>query len=385
VDDSIVREMAGRELVLRRARGFAPLPIELKKASPPILAVGSHLKNTVALSVGKQIFISQHIGDLETAPAVAAFHRVIADLERMYETTPGIVASDAHPDYISTAFARASKRRHISVQHHAAHIYSCMAENHIEPPVLGISWDGTGYGLDGTVWGGEFLKMNPGGFERFSHLRTFGLPGGEAAVKEPRRSALGLLYEIFGAAAFGMDKLDTLLAFSADELSILSAMLAKKINVPVTSSAGRLFDAVASLIGLRQKTSFEGQAAMELEFALNEIHTGRVYKVMHQNGVVDWEPMVREIVDDVIYGVSAGEISAAFHNTLVEIMVDVAGRAKEKRVALSGGCFQNKYLTERAVRRLREEGMLPYWHQRVPANDGGIALGQIAAAGQINE
>jgi hydrogenase maturation protein HypF len=343
------------------------------------------LKNTIALSVGKQVFISQHIGDLETAPAVAAFHRVIEDFQRMYETIPEIVAADAHPDYVSTRFARSTKRRVISVQHHAAHIYSCMAENHFDPPALGIAWDGTGYGLDGTVWGGEFLKMTASGFERFSHLRIFGLPGGEAAVKEPRRSALGLLYEIFGPSVFAMDKLHTLLAFSADERSILRAMLQKKINVPMTSSAGRLFDAVASLIGLRQKTSFEGQAAMEMEFALNEIQTDRVYPVTHQNGIVDWEPMIRQIIDDVIHGVSTGEIAAAFHNTLVEIMVAVSLRANEKRVALSGGCFQNKYLTERAVRRLREENMLPYWHQRVPANDGGIALGQIAAASQLSE
>jgi hydrogenase maturation protein HypF len=343
------------------------------------------LKNTVALSVGRQVFISQHIGDLETAPAVAAFHRVIGDLERMYETAPEVVAADAHPDYVSSAFARSSKRRLVSVQHHAAHIYSCMAENDIEPPALGIAWDGAGYGLDGTVWGGEFLKMKARGFERFSHLRTFGLPGGEAAVKEPRRSALGLLYEIFGPSAFRMNELPTLAAFSTEELSILGVMLRKKINAPATSSAGRLFDAVASLIGLRQKTSFEGQAAMEMEFALNEISTDRVYPITHQAGVADWEPMVREIIGDLAHGVSAGEIAAAFHNTLVEIMVEVSLRAKEKRVALSGGCFQNKYLTERAVRRLKEENMLPYWHQRVPPNDGGIALGQIAAAGQINE
>jgi len=385
VDDSIVREMAGRESVLRRARGYAPLPIQLRRSSSPVLGVGSHLKNTVALSLGRQVFISQHIGDLETAPAVAAFHRVIRDLERMYETAPEVVAADAHPDYASSVFARSSNRRVISVQHHAAHIYSCMAENDIEPPVLGVAWDGSGYGLDGTIWGGEFLKMTARGFERFSHLRTFGLPGGEAAIKEPRRSALGLLYEIFGPSVFGMEELRAVAAFPTAELSILSAMLRKKVNVPATSSAGRLFDAVASLIGLRQKTSFEGQAAMEMEFALAGIETDRVYPVLHQEGVVDWEPMVREIIGDLSHGVSAGEIAAAFHNTLVEIIVGVALRAKERRVALSGGCFQNKYLTERAVRRLQEEGMLPYWHQRVPANDGGIALGQIAATSQISE
>ncbi|MCE0483190.1 MAG: carbamoyltransferase HypF [Methylacidiphilales bacterium] len=381
IDDSIIREMAGREQVFRRARGYAPLPVFLPKPLPPILGVGSHLKNTIALSVGSQVFISQHIGDLETASAVAAFYRVIKDLEHMYGVNPEIAAADTHPDYVSTAFARSTKSRVISVQHHAAHIYSCLAENHLEPPALGVAWDGTGYGLDGTVWGGEFLKMKASGFDRFAHFRNFGLPGGDVAAREPRRSALGVLYEIFGPAVFDMKKLAPLQAFKDSELATLGTMLQKKVNVPLTSSAGRLFDAVASLLDLRQKTSFEGQAAMEMEFAIKNIASDRAYPFRHDNGMIDWEPMVREIIEDLGRNLSVSEIAVTFHNTLAEIIVSTARVSGEKRVALSGGCFQNKYLTERAIRRLREEGMSPYWHQRVPANDGGIALGQVVAAG----
>jgi hydrogenase maturation protein HypF len=379
VDDSIVRVVAGRELVSRRARGFAPLPMPFKASARTTLAVGAHLKNTIALAAGPQVFISQHIGDLEMAPALAAFQRVIADFERLYEARPEIVAADAHPDYLSTKFARECGLPLVSVQHHYAHVLSCMAENELEPPALGVSWDGTGFGTDGTIWGGEFLKICSNGFERLAHLRTFHLPGGEAAMREPRRAAIGLLYEIFGDEVFEMTDLPPVRAFSANELRTLHRMLAQKLNAPLTSSAGRLFDAVASLIGLRQRSAFEGQAAMELEFALDGVESAHAYPV-RSAGMIDWDPAIREIVANVRAGVAAGEIATKFHDTLVEAIIEVARRAGETRVVLSGGCFQNKYLTERAVCRLRDEGFRPYWHQRVPPNDGGIALGQIVAA-----
>src|SRR6516162_999763 len=230
VDDSVVRLMAGRELVLRRARGYAPLPIQLKQPSPPTLAVGGHLKNTVAISVDRQVFISQHIGDLETVAAFTAFRRAANDLSELYETRPTRVAADAHPDYLSTRFAREAGLPVVSVQHHYAHVLACMAENELDPPAFGIAWDGTGHGSDGTIWGGEFLKVTATGFERFAHLRTFGLPGGEAAIKEPRRSALGLLYEIFGDAVFARTDLASFCAFSATELGALKAMLERGLN-----------------------------------------------------------------------------------------------------------------------------------------------------------
>jgi hydrogenase maturation protein HypF len=427
MDDSIVRVMLGRELVLRRARGYAPLPISVRNAecgvrnekgagtdtdsalrtphSEIVLAVGAHLKNAVALAVGNQVFVSQHIGDLETEPANNAFRRVIADFEKLYDAEPEIIAADLHPDYLSTKFAlerRSPARRDpensrnqragsetgapqiVQVQHHIAHVLSCMAENEIEPPLLGVSWDGTGYGLDGTIWGGEFFLVTDENVERVAHLRPFRLPGGDAAVKEPRRVALGLLHEMSGDAVFARQDLPPVAAFTKTELAALKTMLAKNLNSPVTSSMGRLFDAVVSLINLRQQMRFEGQAAMELEFALDGIETDESYNLSlvtrHPSLVLDWSPMVEAILSDVQNGVAIGRISAKFHNTLAEVVVTVAKKTGERRVVLSGGCFQNRYLTERTVRRLEAEGFQPYWHQRVPPNDGGIALGQVVAA-----
>jgi hydrogenase maturation protein HypF len=426
VDDSIVRVMLDREMVLRRARGYAPLPIYLSVAAdvrrlkskkeiqsePPhvvsyksVLAVGAHLKNSVALAVGNQVFISQHIGDLETEAANDAFRRVINDFEKLYDAQPDIIVSDLHPDYLSTKFAlerrppariesenlnqqlavpEAGAPQVVQVQHHIAHVLSCMAENEVELPALGVAWDGTGYGTDGTIWGGEFFLVTKNKVERVAHLRPFRLPGGDKAVKEPRRAAAGLLYEKFGETAFERNELSSIAAFSSVELSAVKAMLVRKLNSPFCCSAGRLFDAVASLVNLRQQIRFEGQAAMELEFALEGVKTDESYPMSlvtrHPSLLLDWSPMIEAILADVKHGVSAGEISAKFHNALVEAVVTVAKRVGQSCVVLSGGCFQNRYLTERTVKRLREEKFQPYWHQRVPTNDGGIALGQIVAA-----
>jgi hydrogenase maturation protein HypF len=382
VDDSVVRLMAGRELVLRRARGYAPLPIELKHPLPPTLAVGAHLKSTVAISVERQVFISQHLGDLETVAAFTAFRRAVNDLPELYETRPARIAADTHPDYLSSRFARESGLPVVHVQHHYAHILACMAENELESPVFGVAWDGTGLGPDGTVWGGEFLKITANGFERFAHLRTFRLPGGEAAIKEPRRCALGLLHDIFGDAIFAMTDLAPIRAFSPTELGVLRTMLERQLNAPRTSSAGRLFDAISSLVGIRQVSLFEGQAATELEFAIDSVITEQTYPMEFRADVVDWEPMIREIVEEILSGTDQGMIAAKLHNTFVEVIAAEAHRALEEHVVLAGGCFQNKYLTERAVRRLTAEGFRPYWHQRVPPNDGSIALGQVVAAGR---
>ena len=387
-DDSVVRVVLGRELMIRRARGYAPLPVSLAHDASGVLAVGAHLKNTVALGVGTNAFVSQHIGDLETPQAYEAFCAVIDALARLYEQRPQRVACDLHPHYLSTGYAQESGLPVVTVQHHYAHILACMAENELAEPVLGVSWDGTGFGLDGTVWGGEFLRVAEGSFTRVAHLRPFGLPGGDKAIKEPRRTALGLLHAAFGDEAFGMTDLAPVAAFTARELRVIRQMIARRLNVPLTSSAGRLFDAVASLAGLRQQVRFEGQAAMELESALAGVQTDEAYpfacRVPEEDPqgaiVMDWAPLVRAVLDDVRSRVAAGMIAARFHNALVEMIVAVAERLGETRVALSGGCFQNRYLTERAVTRLRAAGFRPYWHQRVPPNDGGIALGQLVAA-----
>jgi len=388
VDDSVMRVMAGRELVLRRARGFAPLPVMLRRACADVVAVGAHQKNAIAASVGDQVFITQHIGDLETVPAYGAFEQVLGDFANLYELRTKTIACDQHPDYFSSHYAREqSCVEVVEVQHHYAHALSCMAENQVEAPALAISWDGSGYGPDGTVWGGEFLRITTRGFERFAHLRTFSLPGGEKAVKEPRRVALSILREAIGADGIGCDGLATLQAFSTVERRLLEEMMQHNVHSPRTSSAGRLFDAVASIIGLRQVCRFEGQAAMELEFLTHDVETDEAYPFeLADDGeclVVDWSPMVQAIIRDVQDEVARGEIAAKFHNSLVEMMLRVAHAAGEKRVALSGGCFQNRYLTERVVKRLRERGFSPYWHQRVPPNDGGIALGQVAAVSRM--
>jgi hydrogenase maturation protein HypF len=385
-DDSIVRIIAGREQVTRRARGYAPLPITLERALPPAIAVGAHLKNCVAISVNKDVFVSQHIGDLESAEAYRAFENVLADLQQLYEVSPQVVGCDLHPDYLSTKKALEFGIRRVAVQHHYAHILSCMAENEILPPALGISWDGTGFGPDGTVWGGEFLLVGDSAFERFARLRRFRLPGGDAAVKEPRRTALGMMYEAIGELAFTQGDLIPVDAFSKTELVVLRDMLVRGLNSPLTSSAGRLFDGVASLLGLCQNSTFEGEAAMALEFAINETRTDESYSFeISEDGsilVIDWLPAVERLLADKEKGVNVSLISARFHNTLAEMMIAIAKKSGLARVVLSGGCFQNKYLTERAVSRLRAEGFQPYWHQRVPTNDGGIALGQIVAVAQ---
>jgi hydrogenase maturation protein HypF len=394
VDDSIVRVMMGRELVLRRARGYAPLPISIhsqSKISNPklkILAVGAHLKNTIAVAINQQVFVSQHIGDLDTVPAFEAFKRTVASFRQLYELQPNFIASDSHPNYRSTQFAHQLGVPVIPVQHHYAHVLACMAENEVDGSVLGIAWDGTGYGLDGTIWGGEFLQVTDTSWQRVAHLRTFHLPGGEKAIKEPRRVAIGLLYEVFGDAVFEMPNLAPIQAFSTQELGILQTMLQRQVNTPMTSSCGRLFDAIASILGLRQQTKYEGQAAMELEFVINGLETDEQYEFEILTPVtadkvspiiVDWTMTVKEILEDIHSGSSVSNIAAKFHNTLVEMIIAVAKCVGEEKIVLSGGCFQNKYLTERTIQRLRAENFCPYWHQRIPPNDGGIVLGQIMA------
>jgi len=409
VDDSVAWLIHDEPRLLRRARGYAPLPVLLKNPAPTILAVGAHLKNSIALSVERQVFISQHIGDLETAEAMAAFERVIADFQRLYEATPVAIAHDLHPDYLSTRWAQQhlpspddlqltsthaqpeivnpkSKIELIAVQHHHAHLAACLAENQVDGPALGIIWDGTGYGLDGTIWGGEFLLGDAADFHRTGHLRPFRLPGGEAAVKEPRRVALALLWELYGDEALSMTHLSPIADFTPTERRLLGQMLTKKINCPVTTSAGRLFDGVAALIGLQQRVTFEGQAAIALEFAADPTETG-IYPldILAANAPalpfeLDWGPLIEAILRDLGQGIEPGIIAAKFHNGLVEVIVTAARRIGEPRVVLSGGCFQNRRLTEQAHRRLSQSGFEVLLHRQVPPNDGGISLGQTAVA-----
>lgn len=378
VDDSVVRVVSGEAQILRRARGYAPFPLHQDKRSSRILALGAQQKNTVAASINGSVFISQHIGELETAQSRDVFRRAIRDFQTIYEWSPQIVAHDLHPDYHATSFADTLPQPKVAVQHHYAHVLACMLENEIHTPVLGVCWDGMGYGMDGTIWGGEWLLVNDTDYERVAHLRLFQLPGGEQAIREPRRSALGLLYEIYADAAVEMTPVTD---FTSIERNVLNAMLSRGLNAPMTSSMGRLFDGVASLLGLRQQVSFEGQAAMTLEFAIGETASEESYDFVYDRaGVVDWEPLVRDILRDLNNKRPLSEIAVKFHNTLVEMIVAVAAHVGEQHVVLTGGCFQNKYLSERAIQRLRQTGFVPYWHRQIPPNDGGIAPGQVVAA-----
>jgi hydrogenase maturation protein HypF len=412
VDDSVARVMMGRDLVLRRGRGFAPLPVDghvtptsqesdaaLAKQPPAgsagrLLAVGGHFKSAIAIIDGPELLASQHIGDLETAQAHAAFRKVIGDFETLYEHRPDLIACDLHPDYLSTHYAHRAKRPVVGIQHHHAHVAACMADNGLDARVLGVAWDGAGLGSDGSVWGGEFLRASRSDFTRFAHLRRFRLPGGDAAAREPCRAAIGLLYEIHGDAVFDRTDLPPLSCFTSSERHVLREMLRGGIQAPYTSSAGRLFDAIAALIGLTQKTSYEGQAAIELEFAALGCRTEAVYpfhlslsdetqtKASHRTPscVVDWEPMIQEILEACASRVPLQEIAARFHGTLAAIIVAVAQACNEKRVALTGGCFQNRVLTELAVACLEAADFQAFWHQRIPPNDGGIAIGQAIVA-----
>ena len=398
VDDSIVRVMGGRKQILRRARGYAPLPIKIsgfsqeEQKSHSLLAVGGQLKNTIAFLQDSQIFISQYVGDLETLATFERFQQTITDFQQIYELKPVRVAGDLHPHYLSTQFARQLNLPFTSVQHHYAHVLSCMADNELNgnEPFLGVAWDGTGYGLDDTIWGGEFLAITDTGFERVAHLQRFKLPGGEKAIKEPKRIALALLYEVFGEQLFAelnsFAYLPCIKAFSDRELNILRTMLSNNINTPITSSAGRLFDGIASILDIRQQISYEGQAAIELELAIADLKTNAVYNFglirlrdRTRPIVIDWKTIIREILIDIKNNLSPAVISAKFHNTLVATIVAIAKNMGRKQIILTGGCWQNKYLTERTIALLRQENFIPYWHHRVPCNDSGIALGQIVA------
>lgn len=387
VDDSIVREMNGGMSLIRRARGFAPLPISLEKeARGPVLATGAHQKNAVALAAGPHVFMSQHIGDLNTRQTDRAFRQAIHDVTSVYDRKLGAIACDMHPAYASTQWAEEEVEHTgiplVRVQHHHAHVLACMADNKLSAPLLGVAFDGTGHGTDGTSWGGEFFRVTKKSIDRVAHLRTFPLLGGDAASREPWRCALGLLWEIYGAECFSLP-FPPLQRLSATQKKNLAIQLTRSINTPQTSSAGRLFDAIASLVGIRHKTEYEGQAAMELEGACESSYMPIVYPYdLREDGsmtVIDWEPMIKTVVEEVLRHVPQGQVAANFHATLAGIIISVALRVGENTVALSGGCFQNKRLIEMAIARLMDAGFTPCIHRRVPPNDGSIALGQAAA------
>lgn len=377
VEDSVVRVFNGKPMLLRRSRGYAPSPVAIEGPGPTVLALGGHMKNTIALAQGTHVALGAHGGDLDTPVAVDAFRRATEDLPRLYGGVPDLLAADAHPDYASTWYAQSRSEPVRFVQHHHAHFASCLAEHGLDGPALGVVWDGSGWGPDGTVWGGEFLKGGRAAVSRFAHFRRFPLPGGDAAARDPRRSALGLLYELKGGRAF--DEPIVRGWFSDQERVLLARSLEKNVACVKTSSVGRLFDGVSALLGIVDRVSYEGQAAQGLEFSAQD-DEGR-YPVALREGmplVIDWGPLLDAILADGPSGISIGRRAARFHNTLAEVVVQVARRAGEKRVALSGGCFQNVRLLTAVVRRLEAEKVKVLFHRRVPPNDGGLSLGQAA-------
>ncbi|MBF0570668.1 MAG: carbamoyltransferase HypF [Candidatus Omnitrophica bacterium] len=397
VDDSVIQIVCGSPSFLRRSRGYAPLPVDIGFDISGTLAVGAHQKNTIAIGLEQGVIVSQHIGDLDNEISCKAFESTIDSLESIYDTPIERVVCDQHPDYASSRFARSLNVKTIDVQHHHAHAASCMAEHGIKEEVLGVCWDGTGAGPDGTVWGGEFLTTNGADYERLAHLKLFSLPGAKQAIREPSRSALGLLFELCQGRWEEFKDLPCVKAFNPSQLALIRKMIEQKINTPHTSSMGRLFDGISSIIGLCHKASFEGQAAMSLEFrASNTLALPfYCYKITSAQQdasffggepkqgemiLVDWSPMVTGIIEDFRQGIQAASIASRLHRTLAEIIIDIARLANKNKVVLTGGCFQNKFLTQMAVDRLRQEGFSPYWQQQVPANDGGISLGQMYIA-----
>ena len=381
VDDSVVRVFDGSQRVLRRSRGFAPQPITLGFDPGQVLGVGGELKNTFCLTKNGYAILSQHIGDLENYETLEFFNETLDKMKRFFRIEPEIVAYDLHPGYLSTRFAqKMANPRKIGVQHHHAHIASCMAENGINETVIGVAFDGTGYGTDGQIWGGEVLTCDFTGFERRMHLRYIPLVGGDAAVREPWRAALAYVRD-----AFGNSVPEELFArIPARRRMLVETMLNRKVNTILTSSCGRLFDAVAFLVGLRDTTNYEGQAAIELEaIAEPDVETRFGYDIA--DGDIDMRPAVEEIVRAVQAHERPGRIAAAFHNTVAAAVIEACSRIRETEklnaVCLSGGTFQNFYLLRRVVDGLRVRGFAVHIHAQVPANDGGIALGQAVIAG----
>ncbi|UCH87478.1 MAG: carbamoyltransferase HypF [Dehalococcoidia bacterium] len=388
-DDSVTRLFRGREAMLRRSRGYAPFPVRLNLELKEILACGAELKNTFCLTKGTYAFLSQHIGDMENYETLASYQASVEHFQKLFRVNPQAVAYDLHPDYLATRYALeladAQGLRRVPVQHHHAHVVSCMAENGADGEVIGVALDGTGYGTDGHIWGGEFLLADCRRFRRLGHLKYVPLPGGEAAIKRPYRIAVSHLLSAFGEEALDLP-LELWTQIEPTELALVRRMLAAKVNCPLTSSCGRLFDAVSALLGVRGVVNYEGQAAIELEMLAAE-GVDEVYDWSPPSSypiIIDPAPVLRGAVSDLRRGVDRAVISAKFHNTIADVIVGVSRVARERtginRVALSGGVFQNMYLLGHTLDGLESQGFEALIHHQVPTNDGGIALGQAVIA-----
>jgi|LSQX01.1.fsa_nt_gb hydrogenase maturation protein HypF len=402
-DDSVLRATRRGPILLRRSRGYAPLPVTLDRGLSPVLAVGGHYKNTFCLTSGRHAFLSQHIGDLADADNLEYFERCVTHLEAVWQTRPEILACDLHPDYLSTRYARRRSEAEglplVAVQHHHAHLVSVLADCHQCGPAVGLICDGTGYGADGTSWGCEVLVGDERGYERAAHLRNLPLPGGEQAIREPWRVAGTYLREAYGPDfPRELADLEFCRLLDLDKWVVIEQMLERGVRTPLASSAGRLFDAVAVLLGLAWESRYEGEPAMAVEAVASRQSqvAGAEYpwETSREQGmcVADVRPMIRSLVEDLREGRPAGEIAARFQASFAMMMVDLAAAVAEERrlqvIALSGGTFQNRFLLERSCELIELRGLRPIWHRNVPPNDGGLALGQAlvaAAAGQAME
>jgi hydrogenase maturation protein HypF len=421
-DDSVVRAAGGRARQVRRSRGYVPAPVFLKEEMPPVLAVGGEMKNTICLTRGREAFLSQHIGDLENLQSYKFFASTVAGLKRILEVEPQTIAYDLHPDYFSTRWALAQEGMElVGVQHHHAHIASCMAENQLDGRVIGFALDGTGYGLDGTIWGGEVLVGDYTDFERLAHLDYIPMPGGSAAIVEPRRMAISYLFHHLGRGFWDLD-IPFVRGLDRPRTETLLRLIERGVNSPLTSSTGRLFDAVAALAGVRAQVNYEAQAAIELEAAINgelSIGDGRFsilsprpsspgnqqvdlapvaalfgssenmgypFAIREEGGdwIIDTRPMFLALVQDLREGVPTGVVSRRFHLGFVDVLARTAelvcGRTGLERVCLSGGSFQNCFLSAHLQKRLEAAGFQVFTHAEVPCGDGGISLGQAIIA-----
>jgi hydrogenase maturation protein HypF len=392
-DDSVMRVFQGRPLFYRRARGYAPRAVTLPFEVQPLVAAGAELKSAICLADGNRAILSQHIGDLQNRSTLDSYSHTVTHLSDILEIKPGLIASDLHPDYLSSRFAEDSGLPLIHVQHHHAHLASCMAENGLEGDVIGIIFDGTGYGSDGTIWGGEFLVGCYDSYRRAGHFRPVQLPGGDAAVREPWRMAMSYLYQALGKAAFTINH-PVAGHLSEQERTLFAQMLRRGINSPLTSSCGRLFDAAAALLDVRHIVSYDGQGAIELE-ALAELAEdvcqsgGYSYKIVPSNEKplqLDFSTMFSEILGDLDAHIEISAIAHRFHRTIAsattEMCLHISGSTGLDRIILSGGVFQNRLLSEMIYTALTSKGLTVFTHRLVPPNDGGIALGQAAIAGR---
>jgi hydrogenase maturation protein HypF len=386
-DDSVAMVVAGGPAILRRSRGYAPFPVALPFPMKPVLACGAELKNTFCLTRDRYAFVSQHIGDMENLETFNHFERTLDLYRKLFRIQPRVAAYDLHPEYLATKFAHQLPiDKKIGIQHHHAHMASCMAENGETGPTIGLSFDGLGYGTDGTLWGGEVLVGDFGSYRRAAHFEPIPMPGGAAAVRHPWRMALSYLRHLFTdeeLAAFSPFP-----NFPGDAIiGVVSTQIDRRINSPLTSSCGRLFDAVSALLGLAATVSYEGQAAVALEMVADEGEAGSYDFLVEERGeehIIGFRPLFAELLRDLRRGESKAAIAARFHNTLVDIGVDVCRKIRRGggpgKVALSGGVFQNRFLLERMKTALEKSGFAVLIHRRVPCNDGGLSLGQAVIA-----